>query len=131
MFSCLRAGNPCRRNPGGSRYRLAFASGCNGQVAPLTLELDGEWMVPKESILPNLIVGVGLIITGIAIVRNRRALNQYMFETQTKLLGRKVARVSAGRQSPAVMGVVGVLVVGLGLVMVTAGAIGAVGVLNG
>lgn len=83
-------------------------------------------MIPIETAVPNLIVGLGLICVGVIIVRRRRALNRYMFESQRRLLGRRVARVSAGRQSPAMMGVVGVLIVGLGLAMVTAGAVGVI-----
>lgn len=83
-------------------------------------------MVPIDTIVPNLIVGIALLCAGIVIVWKRKAHNDYMYDSQTRIFGEKAARVSAGRQAPFMMGVVGVLIVILGVAMFTFGIVGAV-----
>ncbi|MEX0161521.1 MULTISPECIES: hypothetical protein [unclassified Microbacterium] len=81
-------------------------------------------MVSIDTIVPNLIVGIGLLCVGIAIVWKRRALNEYMYNSQKRMFGEKAARVSAGRQTPFMMGIVGVLTAILGVAMFTFGMVG-------
>lgn len=83
-------------------------------------------MVPSGVIFPDLIVGLFVVGAGILIVRHRVGLNRHMFKTQQSMFGSRAARFSAGRQTPFMMGVVGVLTVLLGATMVVVGIVGIV-----
>ncbi|MER7448621.1 hypothetical protein [Microbacterium sp. NPDC097977] len=80
--------------------------------------------MPIETILPNLIVGVGVFLSGMATVWKRKPLNELMYRSQKRMFGEKAASVSAGRQTPFMMGVVGVLIAGLGVAMFAFGIVG-------
>lgn len=77
------------------------------------------------SILANLIVGPIVFVGGILIVRFRKPLNALVFRQQEAMLGRRMAQMSAGRQQPWVLGVVGSVVMLMGVIMVS-GAIVAI-----
>lgn len=74
----------------------------------------------SDSTLPNVIFGVVAICAGLLIVRFRTKLNERIYESQRKMFGRRVARVSAGRQTPFMMGIVGILAIVIGIVVVSA-----------
>ena len=80
--------------------------------------------VDGGSILANLILGILAVISGVLIVRHRRRLNDSVFKAQELMLGRRIARVSAGRQTPFMMGLVGLSFVLVGLFGVSMAAIG-------
>lgn len=77
------------------------------------------------SILANLIVGPLAFVGGILIVRYRNPLNALVFRQQEAMLGRRMARMSAGRQRPWVLAIVGSGVMLMGVIMVS-GAIVAI-----
>lgn len=87
-------------------------------------------MVPADSIIPISLVGIALICMGVFVVRRRQSLNEYIQESQRKLLGRKVAAVSAGRQTPFMMGVVGVLITLIGISLTTAAIVGIIHIIG-
>ncbi len=68
----------------------------------------------------NVILGVVAIGAGLLIVRHRKKLNDQVRKAQERMFGRTVSRVSAGRQTPFVMGIVGVLVILIGAAAVVA-----------
>jgi hypothetical protein len=82
--------------------------------------------VPPETIVPNLIVGIGVIIAGLAVVKKRKMMNDLVQDSQRRMFGERIARVSAGRQTPLMMGVVGVLIVLVGIAMVAGATVGIV-----
>lgn len=73
-----------------------------------------------DSTLPNVIFGVIAICAGLVIVRFRTKLNEMVFESQRRMFGRRAARISAGRQTPFMMGIVGAIAIGIGVVAVSA-----------
>lgn len=77
-------------------------------------------------IIANLAVGSLTVVIGVLIVRHRKALNKLVFHKQTEFFGRRLAQMSAGRQTPTMMGVIGCLFVGLGVFMIVGGVIGIV-----
>lgn len=83
-------------------------------------------MVSIGVIVPNLIVGTLVICMGFLVVWRRKALNEFVYDSQKKLLGPRVARASAGRQTPFMMGLVGAFIVIIGIAMVTLGIVGIV-----
>ncbi|KQZ24030.1 hypothetical protein ASD43_06480 [Microbacterium sp. Root553] len=54
------------------------------------------------------------------IVRFRTKLNEMVFESQRRMFGRRAARISAGRQTPFMMGIVGAIAIGIGVVALSA-----------
>lgn len=80
--------------------------------------------VPLSTLFPNLIVGVLAVTMGILTVRHRRRLNDVIYKTQRTMFGRRTADVSAGRQTPLMMGGVGVGMVGVGVLMLGFGTVG-------
>lgn len=68
--------------------------------------------------LSNLIFGISAICLGLLIVRYKKTLNDLIYLSQKKMFGRKAAQASAGRQTPFMMGVVGVLATIIGCVVV-------------
>lgn len=80
--------------------------------------------IPLNAVGPNLIVGVLAVIMGILTVRHRRRLNDVIYKSQRTMFGRRAADVSAGRQTPLMMGVVGVGIVGIGVLMLGFGIVG-------
>ncbi|GGM44376.1 hypothetical protein [Microbacterium saperdae] len=81
--------------------------------------------MPVSSIVANLIVGVFVFVGGIVIIRFRKPLHAFVLQSQKAMLGERAAQLSAGRQKPWVLGVVGAFACGMGVAMVT-GAIVAI-----
>ena len=79
-----------------------------------------------DTVVPNLLVGVLVIVLGIVVIRHRTRLNGFMFSAQKSMLGERYARASAGRQTPWMMGTVGVGIICIGLAMTAAGVAGAI-----
>ncbi|MEV7800842.1 hypothetical protein AB0O14_17270 [Microbacterium foliorum] len=68
----------------------------------------------SESTLPNLIFGVVAICAGLLIVRYRKKLNEQVYASQKRMFGKRASQVSAGRQTPFMMGIVGVIAIVIG-----------------
>lgn len=75
----------------------------------------------QTAIIMNMLIGALVIISGVAIIRFRVSLNKSIQESQRAMFGRRLSRISAGKQTPLMMGVVGVCFAIFGLVMVGAG----------
>lgn len=82
--------------------------------------------VEPGTIVPNLIFGILVVAAGIAIIVNRKALNERIFKEQERMFGRRAARASGGRQTPTMMGAVGCFAVLVGALVLTGGVIGIV-----
>ncbi|MGN7966515.1 hypothetical protein ACTJKK_10605 [Microbacterium sp. 22179] len=54
--------------------------------------------------IANLVVGSLTVVIGVLIVRYRKALNKRVFDKQTEFFGRRLAQMSAGLQTPTMMG---------------------------
>lgn len=72
--------------------------------------------------LPNLTIGIILVLVGILIIKHRARVNRWVYSEQEMTFGRRVAKYSAGRQSDTMMGGVGVLVVLVGTLMAVGGS---------
>ncbi|MFJ2550678.1 hypothetical protein [Microbacterium sp. NPDC087591] len=75
--------------------------------------------MPVSSIIANLIVGAFVFVFGILLIWFRKPLNTFVFQSQKTLLGERVAQLSAGRQKPWVLGIVGAFACGMGVAAVT------------
>lgn len=100
----------------------ADSAGCGHDVG----SVQSMMQVDSSTILPNLIVGVILVVTGILITRYRRRMNEWVYEEQKKILGQRMADISAGRQTPFMMGVVGVFISLVGVWALVGATIGSV-----
>lgn len=80
------------------------------------------------SILANLIVGPIVFLGGMLIVRYRKPLNALVFRQQEAMFGRRLARMSAGRQQPWALGIVGSAVMLMGIAVLVRGVLTLVGV---
>lgn len=83
-------------------------------------------VIDDGTIVPNLIFGSVAFVSGVLILVFRRRVNAWVFRSQKVVLGERVARASAGRQRPWMMGVVGVFVASMGAFMVFGGVAGLV-----
>lgn len=71
-------------------------------------------------IVPGLIFGPIVIILGLYIVRNRVRVNRSVYRAQQTFVGKRAANASAGKQSPWMMGVVGIGFVAFGTMFLSA-----------
>ncbi|PRB63628.1 hypothetical protein CQ034_09035 [Microbacterium sp. MYb45] len=78
-------------------------------------------VIDDGTIVPNLIFGSVAFASGLLIIIFRRRVNNWVFRSQKIVLGERVARASAGRQSPWMMGVVGIFFALMGAFMVSGG----------
>ncbi|NJI58288.1 hypothetical protein HCX50_02465 [Microbacterium oxydans] len=78
-------------------------------------------VIDDGTIVPNLIFGSVAFVSGVLILVFRRRVNAWVFRSQKVVLGERVARASAGRQRPWMMGVVGVFVALMGAFMAFGG----------
>lgn len=60
----------------------------------------------------------------VAVVKKRKMMNDLIQDSQRRMFGERVARVSAGRQTPLMVGIVGVLIVLVGVAMVVGATVG-------
>lgn len=77
-------------------------------------------MVSPDSVVPSVITGAIAVVAGILVLIYRKQINAKLRERQRSLFGERATSVSAGRQSPFMMGVVGVLIVGVGICVIVA-----------
>jgi uncharacterized membrane protein len=75
-------------------------------------------MMDLGNVIPNLIFGSLVLTSGILIIRFRRQVNESVFKRQKRVFGDSAAKMSAGRQTPFMMGTVGCGFVAIGLIMV-------------
>lgn len=82
--------------------------------------------IEAGTIVPNLIFGIILVGAGLFVTRNRRRVNAWVYKEQQRHVGQKVADISAGKQTPFMMGVVGVFISFVGVAMLVGAVIGIV-----
>ncbi len=86
--------------------------------------------IPPSTIVPNLVVGLVLIVAGILIAVFRVKVRNWSVRGQSAIIGQKRSEAAAKLQTPFWIGVVGVGAVLMGVVALTGAIVGLVQTLS-